>query len=157
MRNAVPSDVAFSGEFRSHNTETVDLVRIQVLETLQEARKRYSDAIIQEELEVLFQMYDLDPNDPVVRLVTQVMGGNGPRRGHTAVRGRYRCQCHETARHRLCGRRDVHERDAHCQRARAHPGPGDYCQVLRKSHGSPMKAGSHGPLRLNTAGKRRQP
>ena len=77
VRNAVPSDVAFSGEFRSHNTETVDLVRIQVLETLQEARKRYSDAIIQEELEVLFQMYDLDPNDPVVRLVTQVMGEMG--------------------------------------------------------------------------------
>lgn len=80
VRNAVPSDVAFSGEFRSHNTETVDLVRMQVLETLQEARKRYKDAIIQEELEVLFQMYDLDPNDPVVRLVTKVMGkmGLGP-------------------------------------------------------------------------------
>ena len=77
VRNAVPSDVAFSGEFRSHNTETVDLVRMQVLETLKEARKRYKDAIIQEELEVLFQMYDLDPNDPVVRLVTRVMGGMG--------------------------------------------------------------------------------
>ncbi len=77
VRNAVPSDVAFSGEFRSHNTETVDLVRMQVLETLQEARRRYKDAIIQEELEVLFQMYDLDPNDPVVRLVTRVMGEMG--------------------------------------------------------------------------------
>ena len=77
VRNAVPSDVAFSGEFRSHNTETVDLVRMQVLETLQEARKRYKDAIIQEQLEVLFQMYDLDPNDPIVRLVTRVMGEMG--------------------------------------------------------------------------------
>ena len=73
MRNAVPADVTFSGEFRSRNTETVDLLRMQVLTTLQQARQRYQEATIQEELEVLFQMYDLDPNDPVVRLVTRVM------------------------------------------------------------------------------------
>ena len=73
VRNAVPADVAFSGEFRSRNTETVDLLRLQVLATLQQARQRYQEATIQEDLEVLFQMYDLDPNDPVVRLVTRVM------------------------------------------------------------------------------------
>ena len=73
VRNSVPADVTFSGEFRSRNTETVDLLRMQVLTTLQEARQRYQEATIQEDLEVMFQMYDLDPNDPVVRLVTQVM------------------------------------------------------------------------------------
>ena len=73
VRNAVPEDVTFSGEFRSHNTESVDLLRMQVLTTLQEARQRYQEATIQEDLEVMFQMYDLDPNDPIVRLVSQVM------------------------------------------------------------------------------------
>ena len=73
VRNAVPADVTFNGEFRSHNTETVDLLRMQVLTTLRQARQRYQDAIIQEELEVMFQMYNLDPNDPIVRLVSQVM------------------------------------------------------------------------------------
>jgi tripeptide aminopeptidase len=74
VRNAVPAEVTFSGEFRSHNTETVDLLRMQVLATMEQARQRYREATIQQELEVLFHMYNLDPNDPVVRLVTRVMG-----------------------------------------------------------------------------------
>ena len=75
VRNAVPSDATFGGEFRSRNTETLDLLRIQVLATLEDARKRYRDATILEDFEVLFHMYNLDPNDPVVRLVTEVMEG----------------------------------------------------------------------------------
>ena len=73
VRNAVPAEVTFSGEFRSRNVETVDSLRMQVQATMEEARKRYGDAIIQEELEVLFHMYNLDPNDPVVQMVTRVM------------------------------------------------------------------------------------
>lgn len=73
VRNAVPAAVTFNGEFRSRNTETVDLLRMQLLTTLQQARQRYQEAIIQEDLEVMFQMYELDPNDPIVRLVTRVM------------------------------------------------------------------------------------
>ncbi len=74
VRNAVPAEVTFSGEFRSRNTETVDLLRMQLVNTMQEARERYGEATIQEELEVLFHMYSLDPNDPVVRMVSRVMG-----------------------------------------------------------------------------------
>lgn len=74
VRNAVPAEVTFSGEFRSRNTETVDSLRMQVLATLEEARQKYREATIREELQVLFHMYDLDPNDPIVRLVTRVMG-----------------------------------------------------------------------------------
>jgi tripeptide aminopeptidase len=73
VRNAVPAEVTFSGEFRSRNIETVDSLRMQVQATMEQARKRFGDAIIQEELDVLFHMYNLDPNDPVVRMVTQVM------------------------------------------------------------------------------------
>ena len=77
VRNAVPADATFGGEFRSMNTETLDLVRMQVLTTLEQARERYRDAIIQEDLEVMFHTYNLDPNDPIVRLVTRVMGDMG--------------------------------------------------------------------------------
>ena len=73
VRNAVPAEVTFSGEFRSRNIETVDSLRMQVQATMEKARKRYGDAIIQEELEVLFHMYNLDPNDAVVQMVTRVM------------------------------------------------------------------------------------
>ena len=73
VRNAVPSEVTFSGEFRSRNVEMVDSLRMQLISTLEQARQKYRDATIKEELEVMFHMYNLDPNDPIVRLVTRVM------------------------------------------------------------------------------------
>ena len=77
VRNAVPAEATFGGEFRSRNTETLDLVRMQVVTALEQARKKYQDATIQEELEVLFHMYNLNPNDPIVRLTTGVMRDMG--------------------------------------------------------------------------------
>ena len=77
VRNAVPAEATFEGEFRSRNTETLDLVRMQVLTTLEEARKRYRDASILEELEVMFRMYNLDPSDPVVQLAIGTMESMG--------------------------------------------------------------------------------
>ncbi len=74
VRNAVPAEAAFGGEFRSRNTETLDLLRLEVLAKLEQARQRYGEAAIEEDLEVLFHMYNLDPNDQIVKLVTRVMG-----------------------------------------------------------------------------------
>ena len=74
VRNAVPAEATFGGEFRSRNTETLDLLRLEVLATLEQARQRYGEASIEEDLEVLFHMYNLDPNDQIVKLVTRVMG-----------------------------------------------------------------------------------
>ncbi|MFQ6029361.1 MAG: M20/M25/M40 family metallo-hydrolase [Dehalococcoidia bacterium] len=74
VRNAVPPAATFGGEFRSRNTETFDLVRLQLLKALDDARSRYQDATIQETLEVLFHMYNLDPEEQVVRMVTRIMG-----------------------------------------------------------------------------------
>ncbi len=70
VRNAVPVEASFGGEFRSHNTETIDLLRMQVAETLRRAREKYRDATIREELEMMFRMYQLDPNEAIVKLVT---------------------------------------------------------------------------------------
>ena len=74
VRNAVPAEATFGGEFRSRNTETLDLLRMEVLAKLEQARQRYGEASIEEDLEVLFHMYNLDPNDQIVKLVTRVMG-----------------------------------------------------------------------------------
>ena len=74
VRNAVPAEATFGGEFRSRNTETLDLLRLEVLAKLEQARQRYGEASIEEDLEVLFHMYNLDPNDQIVKLVTRVMG-----------------------------------------------------------------------------------
>ncbi len=73
VRNAVPVEAYFGGEFRSRNTETFDLLRMQVLATLQQAREKYRDASIEEELEVLFLTYNLDPEEPVVRMSRRIM------------------------------------------------------------------------------------
>ena len=43
---------------------------MQVTETLRRAREKYRDATINEELEMMFQMYLLDPNEAIVQLVT---------------------------------------------------------------------------------------
>jgi tripeptide aminopeptidase len=51
----------------------VDLLGLQVTEALNKARAKYADAIIKEEMEMLFQMYTLDPNEPVVRMVTDML------------------------------------------------------------------------------------
>ena len=73
VRNAVPVEVTFGGEFRSRNTETVDLLQLQVMEVLNKAREKYKEAVIKEEIEMMFKMYTLDPNEPIVRLVTEML------------------------------------------------------------------------------------
>ena len=75
--NAVPAEASFTGEFRSRNTETLDLMRLQVSSTLQAARERYRDATIDEDLRVSFQMYNIDPNGQMVRMVSRVLGDMG--------------------------------------------------------------------------------
>jgi tripeptide aminopeptidase len=77
VRNAVPAEAAFGGEFRSRNTETFDLVKMQLLATLERVRERYREATIEEELEVMFQMYNLDPEEPIVKMVTRIMNDMG--------------------------------------------------------------------------------
>lgn len=73
VRNAVPVEAVFGGEFRSRNTETFDLLKMQLQTTLNQARDKYRDATIEEDLEVLFQMYNLDPEEQVVRMTRRIM------------------------------------------------------------------------------------
>lgn len=73
VRNAVPAEATFGGEWRSRNTETLDSLKMQLLTILERARERYQEATIEEDLKVMFQMYNLDPEEQIVRLVTRVM------------------------------------------------------------------------------------
>ena len=73
VRNAVPVEAVFGGEFRSRNTETFDLLKVQLQTTLEQVRRKYRDATIEENLEVLFRMYTLDPDESVVRMARRSM------------------------------------------------------------------------------------
>ncbi len=79
VRNAVPAEATFAGEFRSRNTETFDLLKMQLLTTLAQARGKYREATIEEQLEIMFQMYNLDPAEAVVRMTRRIMEGMGLR------------------------------------------------------------------------------
>ena len=77
VRNAVPSEAKITGEFRSMNTESLELLRMQLLSTIGNIRGRYAEAEITEKLEMMFQMYRLDPNEATAQLVTRVMRDMG--------------------------------------------------------------------------------
>ena len=77
VRNAVPSEAKITGEFRSMNTESLELLRMQLLATIGKIRGRYAEAEITEKLEMMFQMYRLDPNEATAQLVTRVMRDMG--------------------------------------------------------------------------------
>jgi len=77
VRNAVPPETTFGGEFRSMNTETIDLLKMQVTETLDKYRTMYSDANIDESFEVMFRMYNLDPEETIAKLSTATMESMG--------------------------------------------------------------------------------
>jgi len=79
VRNTVPDNAVFVGEFRSRNVETLDLLRLQTLEVIDKARKKYRDAKIEDELKVEFQMYALSPDDPMVARTTKLLTGIGLR------------------------------------------------------------------------------
>ena len=77
VRNAVPEAASFSGEFRSRNPDTLEGVKARLLESLDEARRRHPEAVIQERLEIEFQGYALDDDDPVLARVMRIVAGLG--------------------------------------------------------------------------------
>ena len=77
VRNAVPSEASVTGEFRSMNMESLELLRMQLITSVNTIRSRYTDAEITETLEMMFQMYRLDPNEATAQLVMRVMRGMG--------------------------------------------------------------------------------
>ena len=77
VRNAVPSEATITGEFRSMNVESLELLRMQLITSVNNIRARYTDAEITETLEMMFQMYRLDPNEATAQLTMRVMRSMG--------------------------------------------------------------------------------
>ena len=77
VRNAVPENAVFSGEFRSRNLETLDLLRLQVNGILNDAREKYSDSTIEDEFGIEFHMYNINPDDKMTRLATDTLVAMG--------------------------------------------------------------------------------
>ena len=77
MRNAVPEDASFIGEFRSRNIESLELVRREISEVLEQARGKYPEAVIEETMNVAYEMYRLGMDDPMLRKVSRILEGMG--------------------------------------------------------------------------------
>ena len=73
VRNTVPEKASFTGEFRSRNIESLDLLKLDILQALDDARANYKDALIDGDIEMEFQMYHLADGDPLVKRATDVL------------------------------------------------------------------------------------
>ena len=73
VRNAVPEITMVRGEFRSRNIETLDSIRMQVDEALDEVREMYPEAAIDCHLHTEFTAYTLTDDDPAVNRVKSAL------------------------------------------------------------------------------------
>lgn len=77
VRNAVPENAIVRGEFRSRNLETLDGLRLQITEAVDEVRKLFPEADIQQHLHTEFETYTLTDDDPATALVKKALAGLG--------------------------------------------------------------------------------
>ena len=77
VRNAVPEEASFIGEFRSRNIESLEMVRLEISEVLEQARVKYPDAVIEETMNVAYEMYRLSMDNPMIRKVSRILEGMG--------------------------------------------------------------------------------
>ena len=73
VRNAVPESAVVRGEFRSRNLETLDGLRLQISEAVDEVRKLYPEADIQQHLHTEFETYTLTDDDAATSLVKKAL------------------------------------------------------------------------------------
>ena len=64
VRNAVPETAVLKGEFRSMNPETLDGLRMQLDEALDQVRGMFPKATIDEQVHTDFETYTLTDDDP---------------------------------------------------------------------------------------------
>ena len=69
VRNAVPESTTVHGEFRSRNIESLDSIRIQVDEAVNEVREMFPEAEIDCHLHTEFVAYNLEEDDPALHRV----------------------------------------------------------------------------------------
>jgi len=77
VRNTVPEAAKIVGEFRSQNLETIDNVQLQVKGVLDDVRKMFPDARIEEHLHTQFKHYDVPTDDSMLERVTNALNSLG--------------------------------------------------------------------------------
>ena len=77
VRNAVPESTTIHGEFRSRNLETLDAMRLQLSTALDEVRKAFPEAVVEDHLHTEFETYTLSDDDPATNLVTKALRSLG--------------------------------------------------------------------------------
>ena len=77
VRNAVAEHTLVRGEFRSRNLETLDGIRLQLAEALNEVRGMFPEATIQDHLHTEFETYTLSEDDPATQRVTATLRSMG--------------------------------------------------------------------------------
>ena len=77
VRNAVPELTTVHGEFRSRNIESLDGIRLQVDEALDQVRAMFREADIQCHLHTEFVAYNLNDDDPALARVKSALESLG--------------------------------------------------------------------------------
>ncbi len=77
VRNAVPEKTVVRGEFRSRNMETLDSLRVQVMDALKEARRMFPEAVIEDHFHTEFEAYVLNDDDPATDRVKRTLRSLG--------------------------------------------------------------------------------
>ena len=98
VRNAVPEKAVFSGEFRSVNLETLDLLQLQARGVFDQVRDRYKEAIIEDGFTVEFNTYTVQTRREDAGARDPTPGRHGPAVAARALGRRHRRQRHASAR-----------------------------------------------------------
>ena len=77
VRNAVAEKTLVRGEFRSSNLETLDGLRLQVAEALDEVRPMFPEAVIEDHLDMEFETYTLSDDEPAVQRIKRAIRALG--------------------------------------------------------------------------------
>ena len=77
VRNAVPEQATFTGEFRSVNLETLDLLQLQARGIFDQVRDRYKDAIIEDGFTVEFNTYTVKPGEKMLEMARRTLDSMG--------------------------------------------------------------------------------
>lgn len=77
VRNAVPENATIRGEFRSTNIESLDSLRIQIDDVIQEIGQVYPDANLEDHLHTEFETYTLTDDDPATNRTKRALKSIG--------------------------------------------------------------------------------
>ena len=77
VRNTVPETALVQGEFRSRDLETLDGIQLQLTEAVDEVRRLFPEAVIDQHLRTEFETYTISEDDPAARRVMAALRGLG--------------------------------------------------------------------------------